>query len=157
MMNSYDPEPVSVAAAVTVILSILPHAFLGYTGSIERTFKIFQAPVVLADVLNSVIWVFFAFMVVKKDDCLELVLGYPMLLLSWFSYLMVYFGLRGRRWMVRKNLYFTCRGIFFFCPHVLTNSCLLYLQANILIGKVIASVLFTFYCIRFGTPLPETI
>ncbi|XP_037404393.1 uncharacterized protein LOC119267158 [Triticum dicoccoides] len=82
----------SAAAGGSVILLFLPLVVWFCTKSMERTLRVVSTSSMWAAVLNSMVWVFFTMVVMDKEDCMELVLAYPIVLASNFIYLMIVYG-----------------------------------------------------------------
>uniref|UniRef100_A0A8R7TYV1 Uncharacterized protein n=1 Tax=Triticum urartu TaxID=4572 RepID=A0A8R7TYV1_TRIUA len=117
----------SAAAGGSVILLFLPLVVWFCTKSMERTLRVVSTSSMWAAVLNSMIWLFFTTVVMDKEDCMELVLAYPIVLASNFIYLMIVYGF--------------------------INS---FKMAIMLSSLVTLSLGYIFYAIRFHPDIPES-
>lgn len=110
MLNPYvviqvaENTILTAAAAVPILLAFAPMAVLVTTRSWVRTLQFLREPSLWAAVMNSVIWVLFAFIASKRVDCMELILSYPILLTLNFIYLLMVYGHYGKLWMVYNHL-----------------------------------------------------
>lgn len=74
--------------ALPVALSILPSMYLVYTGSIEKTAKLFGTPAMVGGLISSILWLVYSITVIKIGQSLGLLILHSFLSMSTFNYLM---------------------------------------------------------------------
>lgn len=161
MLNPYvviqvvEKSVLIAAAALPMFLALAPLAVWVVTRSVDNTLRLLRQPSLWAAVMNSVIWVLFAFIAAKRVECMELILAYPILLTLNFTYLLMVYGYHKKLWMVYNNLYVYSNILF--CHYAFPNvsfSFIFWLKSAILSLLVLTCLGYVFYAIKFESVLP---
>lgn len=91
------------AGGPVLFLLIFPSIVWLKTRSLDAITKIFSTMTLLTGVANSIVWMFYSSFVLRTDDCMELIVSYPMVFTISIIYLVLIWG--------HKTSYFKAIGL----------------------------------------------